>query len=116
MAHYAKVENGIVVNVVVADQEWIDEQEGQWVQTSYNTKGNEHREGGTPLRANFAGVGFTYDEEADVFYSPQPYPSWVLDTSVYQWRCPISMPNNGDADTDKARYIWNEEKQQWDEV
>ena len=69
MAHFAKVVNGIVASVIVAEQDFIDAQEGTWVQTSYNTSGGVHKNGDTPFRKNYAGIGFTYDEERDAFYS-----------------------------------------------
>lgn len=116
MAHYALVEDGIVQNVIVADEEFIGQQEGQWIQTSYNTRGNVHLEGGTPLRGNFAAIGFIYDEDNDVFYPPQPYPSWVLNEQTWLWNCMIAMPNSGDSNTDKGRFVWNEENRTWDEV
>ena len=81
MAHYAKVLDGKVIQVIVAEQEFmnefIDNSPGKWIQTSYNTKGNVHKLGGTPLRKNYAGIGFTYDKEKDAFIPPQPFASWT---------------------------------------
>jgi hypothetical protein len=89
MSHFAKVVNGKVVQVIVAEQEFfntfIDTSPGQWIQTSYNTYGNQHTQGGTPLRGNFAGIGFTYDYENDVFYAPKPYDTATLNTDTWTW-------------------------------
>lgn len=101
MAHYAKVLNGTVVSVIVADESFfsgfVDSSPGQWLQTSYNTRGNAHYDpetgqlsGQQPLRGNFAGVGYTYDAENDVFYAPQPGPEWILNTSTWLWEKPVS--------------------------
>jgi hypothetical protein len=112
MSHFAKIENGIVVNVVVAEKDWIDTQQGQWVQTSYNTQAGKHLLNGTPLRKNYAGIGFTYDEERDAFIPPKPtqYPSWILDEETCQWKAPKPWP-----DPTKA-YRWNETTLEWDYV
>ena len=92
MGHFAKVADGKVVQVIVAEPEFfntfIDSSPGQWIQTSYNTHGNQHLLGGTPLRGNFAGIGFTYDAENDVFIPPQPESDWVLDKSTWTWSKP----------------------------
>jgi hypothetical protein len=88
MAHFAKVNNGIVEQVIVAEPEFfqtfVDSSPGEWIQTSYNTRGGVHTLGGTPLRKNYAGIGFTYDRERDAFIPPKPFASWVLndDTSL----------------------------------
>ena len=110
MAHYAKVTNGIVEQVIVAEQSFIDTQEGTWVQTSYNTHGGVHTNGGTPLRKNYAGIGYTYDATRDAFYAPQPYPSWTLNDDSCLWEAPTAMPNDGNS------YTWNEETTSWDEI
>ena len=114
MAHYAKVNQGIVEQVIVAEpeffQSFIDNTPGEWVQTSYNTFGNEHKLGGTPLRGNFAGVGFTYDVINDVFYAPRPYQSWSLNQSTWLWNPPVAYPEDGN------NYTWNESTQAWDLV
>lgn len=109
MSHFAKVENGIVVSVIVAEQDVIDTGlfGSGWVQTSYNTYGGVHRLGGTPMRKNYAGIGYTYDVELDAFYAPQPYPSWALDTDTCRWNAPVSYP------TDNKLYSWNEETTSW---
>jgi hypothetical protein len=106
MSHFAQVVNGIVTQVIVAEQNLIDTQEGKWVQTSYNTHGNQHPNG-TPLRGNYAGIGYTYDEINDVFYAPKPYPSWTLNTLTWLWDAPIQIPNDG------RIHFWDENQQQW---
>jgi hypothetical protein len=114
MAHYAKVTNGIVKQVIVAEAEFfdtfVDDSAGKWIQTSYNTQGGVHQLGGTPLRKNFAGVGSTYDSEKDAFYAPQPFPSWILNESTCIWEAPISRPDDG------KFYDWDEETTNWVEV
>lgn len=107
MAHYAKVENGIVVNVIVAEQEHIDTLSGTWVQTSYNTIAGVHVNGGTPLRKNYAGIGMVYDSTRDAFYEPQPFPSWTLDEETCTWKPPTEWPNDG------QRYRWDEKTLSW---
>ena len=81
-----------------------------WKQTSYNTHGGVHDNGGTPLRKNHAGIGYTYDEDRDAFIPPKPFNSWILNEDTCQWQSPIPYPN------DKNRYKWNEENQSWDLV
>ncbi len=114
MAHYAKVNNGIVEQVIVAEADFfntfVDSTPGQWIQTSYNTHGNQHKLGGTPLRGNFAGIGFTYDATNDVFYAPKPFPSWTLNESTWLWDAPIAYP------TDGKGYVWDESITNWKEV
>jgi len=120
MAHYAHVENGIVTQVIVADQDFINSgavgNPSSWVQTSYNTQGGTHRNGGTPLRKNYAGIGFVYDAGRDAFYAPQPYPSWTLDEETCYWNPPVAqptpvMPTETEAGT---FYTWNESTTSWD--
>tara|TARA_R110002110_G_scaffold65830_4_gene181022 strand:- start:12 stop:386 length:375 start_codon:yes stop_codon:yes gene_type:complete len=115
MAHYAKVENNLVTNVIVAEQEFIDTQDGTWVQTSYNTRGNVHygqdgnADGGVALRGNYAGIGYTYDATNDVFYAPRPiFASWSLNTNSWFWEAPLTHPDN-----DKI-YYWDEDVYQAD--
>ncbi len=114
MAHFAKVVNNKVTQVIVAEPEFMDtyvgDSPGRWIQTSYNTRGGVHILGGTPLRYNYAGVGFNYDKTADAFYAPQPYPSWILNTNTYLWEAPVAYPS----DIDTVPYIWNETNQSWD--
>lgn len=109
MSHYAKINNGIVEQVTVAnDIQWcIDTLGGEWLQTSYNTHGGVHDTGGIPLRKNFAGIGYTYDKERDAFIPPQTYPSWILNEETCLWEAPIPYPTNGDI------YSWDEEKVAW---
>ena len=114
MAHFAKVNNGIVEQVIVAEPEFfdnfVDTSPGTWLQTSYNTYGNQHTKGGTPLRGNYAGKGFIYDAINDVFYAPQPYPSWTLNQTTWLWEAPTPYP------TDDKQYRWNESTTSWVEV
>lgn len=121
MAHFAKVNNGIVEQVIVAEPEFFDtftdSTPGQWIQTSYNTRGGVHYnpetgepDDGTPLRKNFASVGYIYDSTKDAFYESQPYPSWTLNEDTCLWECPVAYPDDG------GQYIWNEENQSWDAV
>lgn len=108
MSHFAKVENGIVTQVIVAEQNAIDTGlfgEG-WVQTSYNTFGGAHKNGGTPLRKNYAGIGFTYDSVRDAFIAPQPYPSWTLNEETCLWNSPIPRPSEGVFDWDENNLTW----------
>lgn len=111
MSHFAKVENGKVVQVIVAEQDVIDSGifGHGWVQTSYNTHGGQHPEG-RPLRANYAGIGYTYDETNDVFYAPQPYPSWTISAPEWVWQAPTPMP------TDGKFYAWDEATKTWAEI
>jgi len=111
MAHYAKVESGVVTQVIVADsKEWCEANlGGTWVQTSYNTAGNVNsREGGVALHKNYAGIGYTFDGTG--FAAPQPYPSWSKDSTTYLWNAPTPMP------TDDKRYTWDEATTSWVEA
>jgi hypothetical protein len=114
MSHFAKVLDGKVIQVIVAEPDFfntfIDTTPGEWIQTSYNTRYNEHTLGGTPLRGNFAGIGYTYDKTNDVFITPKPYNSWVLNTETWNWEAPTPMP------TDGKYYRWNESTTSWVEV
>lgn len=120
MSHFAKVLDGIVLQVIVAEPEFfdtfIDTSPGDWVQTSYNTYGGIHYgvdgqpDNGTPFRKNFAGIGFTYDKQLDAFIPPKPFNSWTLDYSTCLWVPPVEKPTDGNA------YKWNEENQTWDLV
>jgi hypothetical protein len=113
MSHFAKVTDGKVTQVIVAEKEFfdtfVDSSPGTWLQTSYNTHGNQHPEG-RPLRGNYAGIGFTYDATNDVFYAPQPYTSWILNNTTWLWEAPVAMP------TDGKKYKWNESITNWEEV
>ena len=114
MAHYAKVVNGLVAQVIVADPEFfatfVDSSPGEWIQTSYNTKGGIHTLGGTPLRKNYAGIGFTYDRVRDAFIPSQPYPSWILNEDSCLWDSPVPYPDDG------KLYQWNEGTGSWNLV
>lgn len=113
MAHFAKIENHIVVDVIVADQEHINKLDGMWRQTSYNTRGGIHYDsdgnpdGGLAIRANYAAIGDTYDENNDVFYKPQPYPSWTISAPDWEWKPPIPHPD------DIVVHRWDEENKSW---
>ena len=114
MAHYAKVSNSLVTQVIVAEAEFfdtfVDSSPGEWIETSYNTHGGVHSDGGTPLRKNYAGVGDTYDATRDAFIPPQPFPSWTLIEASCQWTAPTAYPDDGN------RYIWNEDTTAWVEI
>lgn len=114
MGHFAKVNNGIVEQVIVAELEFfesfVDTSPGQWIQTSYNTHGGVHANGGTPLRKNYAGIGFTYDAQRDAFIPPKPFASWVLNEDTCLWDAPTLMP------TDGKSYQWDEQSLSWVEV
>ena len=92
MAHFAKVVDGKVSQVIVAEPEFfttfVDSSPGEWIQTSYNTIGNKHTLGGTPLRGNYAGIGFTYDRTNDVFIAPKPADNATLNTTTWLWEVP----------------------------
>ena len=106
MTHFAKIENDTVTQVIVAEQDFIDWQPGEWVQTSYNTRGGQHPEG-RPLRKNYAGVGYSYDRQRDAFIPPQPFPSWTLNDETCLWNAPIPYPRDGEI------WYWNEDLQNW---
>jgi hypothetical protein len=114
MAHFAKVVDGKVSQVIVAEKEFfdtfVDSSPGEWIQTSYNTHGGVHATGGTPMRKNYAGIGFTYDRTKDAFIPPQPYASWTLDDNTCLWNAPVAMP------TDGKMYTWDEATTAWVEV
>ena len=110
MSHYAKLGVGNVVEqVIVAEQDFIDTQEGVWVQTSYNTKANVHKLGGTPFRKNFAGIGYRYDETLDGFIPPQPHGSWSLNETTCLWEAPLDYPTD-----ENNTYRWDESVYQAD--
>ena len=114
MAHFAKVVDGLVTQVIVAEPEFfdtfVDSSPGQWIQTSYNTHGGVHANGNTPLRKNYAGIGYTYDTGRDAFIPPKPYNSWVLNETTCLWDAPTQMPNDG------KRYAWDDAAGNWAEV
>jgi hypothetical protein len=113
MSHFAKVENGIVTQVIVAEEEFINSgfvgDPLSWVQTSYNTKGGQHPEG-RPLRKNYAGIGYTYDSTRDAFIPPKPFESWTLNEDTCLWDAPTAMPDDG------KLYTWDEETLSWKEL
>jgi hypothetical protein len=111
MAHFAEVVDGTVTRVIVADTKgWCEDNlGGTWVQTSYNTQGNVHTLGGTPLHKNYAGIGYSWDGTG--FAAPQPFASWTLDTDSYLWQAPTPMPVE-----DGKRYAWDEATTSWVEV
>lgn len=114
MAHFAQIQNNIVTQVIVADtQEWCESVlGGEWIQTSYNTYGGKHTQGGTPLRKNYAGVGYTYDRERDAFIPPQPYPSWTLNEETCLWEAPKLIPE----ELQSKPIRWNEVLLNWEEI
>jgi hypothetical protein len=114
MGHFAKVVDSKVTQVIVAEPEFfqtfVDSSPGEWIQTSYNTQGGVHSQGGTPLRKNYAGVGYTYDRTRDAFIPPQPYASWILNEDTCLWDSPIPYPDDGKV------YTWDESATSWKEV
>jgi hypothetical protein len=111
MGHFAKVVDGKVTQVIVAEPDFfdtfVDSSPGAWIQTSYNTHGGQHTNGGTALRGNYAGIGYTYDATNDVFYAPQPYASWTISAPAWTWEAPVPMPSEG------GPYKWEESTQSW---
>jgi hypothetical protein len=121
MGHFAKVVDGKVSQVIVAEPDFfdtfVDSSPGQWIQTSYNTRGNVHYapnsnepDGEPALRGNYAGIGYTYDNINDVFYAPKPFNSWTLSETTWSWEAPVAYPDDG------KMYVWNEETTSWSEV
>ncbi len=117
MGHFAKVVDGKVTQVIVAEPEFfdtfVDSSPGTWLQTSYNTRGNVHYgadgqpDGGVALRGNYAGIGFSYDHVNDVFIAPKPFESWVMDEPTWTWKAPVAMPETG------GPYNWDEATTSW---
>jgi hypothetical protein len=123
MSHFAKVVDGKVVSVIVAEPEFfqtfVDSSPGTWLQTSYNTRGGVHYQpdSETPsadqskaLRKNYAGVGYDYDVAKDAFIPPQPFASWTLDDATCLWNAPVAMPADG------KLYAWDEATTSWKEI
>lgn len=119
MAHFAEIDdNNLVIRVLVTDnnlpnegKDWLETRLGGiWIQTSYNTHKGEHRQGGMPLRKNFAGIGYTFDQDRDAFIPPKPFESWVLDEQTCNWEAPMPYPQ------DDKTYKWDEEEVSWVEV
>jgi hypothetical protein len=113
MSHFAKVLDGKVTQVIVAEPEFfdtfVDSSPGTWIQTSYNTHGGQHPEG-RPLRKNYAGIGFTYDPVRDAFIPPQPFASWTLNEDTCLWDAPTPCPQDGKI------YRWDEPTTSWVET
>jgi hypothetical protein len=117
MSHYAKVVDGKVTQVIVAEADFfttfVDSSPGEWIQTSYNTRGGLHYgqdgqpDGGVALRKNYAGIGYTYDKTKDAFIPPQPFASWILDEETCLWNAPTPMPTEG------GPYKWDEATTSW---
>ena len=112
MSHFAEVDStNTVLRVIVAEQDFINSgavgDPAHWIQTSYNTHGGVHALGGTPLRKNYAGIGYTYDTSRDAFIPPKPFASWVLNETTANWDAPVPMP------TDGKMYRWDESTIQW---
>jgi len=145
MAHFAKLgANGKVIQVLTMDnnnmqnadgvedeavgQQWLERHNNwpaqMWIQTSYNTQGGQHKLGGTPFRGNYAGIGYTWDEDNQLFFPPKPYPSWVKNTTTAGWDSPIGdapdlnaeQTSQNEAGTHEWGYNWNEDGQSWDLV
>lgn len=121
MAHFAQIDNdNTVVQVIVVEQDVINTglfgDPAKWIQTSYNTRGGVHYgpdgepDGGTALRKNYAGIGYSYDATRDAFISPKPYPSWLLDEATCWWTPPVAQPEPQEG----VIYSWNEDTQTWD--
>ena len=140
MAHFAKLgssskvisvltlNNGDMLNADGVEDESVGQQylerhnnwpAQMWIQTSYNTSGGTHRKAGTPLRGNYAGIGYTWDEDNDIFYRKKPYASWVLNTTTARWHSPIGDAPDDLTDEEKAartHYEWNEADKSWDKT
>jgi hypothetical protein len=110
MSHYAQIDdNNIVTQVIVAEQDFVGDP-SRWIQTSYNTTGGQHTNGGTPLRKNYAGIGYTYDVGRDAFIPPKPFNSWSLNEDTCLWDPPTPYPQDNNA------YYWNEDTLSWVEI
>jgi len=115
MSHFAQIDgNNIVTQVLVIEQDVVDTglfgDPKSFIQTSYNTQGGVHKLGGTPLRKNYAGIGYTYDSSRDAFIPPKPFNSWVLNESTCLYEAPVAMP------TDDKVYSWDENTTSWVEI
>jgi hypothetical protein len=115
MSHFAQIDgNNIVTQVIVIEQDVVNTglfgDPNSWIQTSYNTSGGIHLLGGTPLRKNYAGIGYTYDSTRDAFIPPKPFNSWTLNETTCLYEAPTPMPDDG------KMYSWNEETTSWTEI
>lgn len=113
MSHFAQIdENNVVTQVLVIEQDVVDSglfgDPASWIQTSYNTHGGVHTLGGTPLRKNYAGIGYTYDATRDAFIPPKPFASWVLNEETCLWDAPTPMPVE-----EGKIFVWNEDTTSW---
>ena len=126
MAHYAKVTNGKVVKVIVAEasffDNFVDDSPGSWIKTSYNTRGGVHyqpdsnipsEDQSKALRGNYAGIGYIYDSSLDAFYPPQPFNSWTLNTGSFTWEAPVEYPTGDATGSYTGSYGWSEDEQNW---
>jgi len=134
MAHFAQIDSNNIVTqvIVVADADMADSQGnydesigitfcqnllgGNWKQTSYNTQGGVHSNGGTPFRKNYAGIGYTYDSGRNAFIPPKPFNSWVLNETTCLWNAPVAMPSDAGQGAPPKFYAWTEETLNWIEV
>ena len=111
MAHYARIKNGIVQEVLVVDLDVLETgvfgDPSEWIQTSYNTHAGQHTLGGTPLRKNYAGIGYTYDSQRDAFIPPKIYETWTLNEETCQWQAPVEQPQDGNL------YMWSDAQVNW---
>ena len=143
MAHFAKIDNNnIVLQVLAVDntdllndsnvetesvgQTYLETHNNwpanQWIQASFNTVENKHLNGGTPFRGNYAGIGYTWDEDNEMFFPKKPYPSWVKHVATASWKSPIGdapdltaeQTSQNEAETHRWGYSWNEDNQSWD--
>ena len=120
MSHFAKLDENNMVTFVTVGRQEDDGKEAElcartgdvYKQTSYNTHGGVHALGGTPLRKNYAGIGYTYRADIDAFVAPQPYPSWELDENA-QWQAPVPMPEDAGTGEPPKMYSWDEASLSW---
>ena len=112
MSHFAKLENGVETQVIVIEQDFLNlghwGDPALWIQTSYNTQGGVHSQGGTPLRKNYAGIGYSYDSGRDAFIPPKPYASWLLNEDTCLWSAPTPMPV-----VEGKMFTWDEPTTSW---
>ena len=122
MAHYAKIDGNLVSEVIVAEQDFVDNLDGTWIQTSYNTRKGIHYQANSnitssdqsqALRGNYAGVGYEYDNILDAFFIPKPFTSWVKNTSSFEYEAPIAYPSGDATGSYTGSYSWDEENTQW---